>query len=194
MDVSRSQTHHIRCDSLEKWSARRKGLYLTTHRTHKTDINSYDGIRTSNPSKRVAADPRQTARPLGLAMRVTHGWLLYLNKCGHESSGSVDSKEYILTRGCSLMELSYNHHQIEKSCNFWQNYVKRISIPSMTLSFGRVMAQAVSSRPLIAEALVRPQASPYGGTPAGFSEYFIFPPSVSLHQRFMLILIHYRRC
>jgi hypothetical protein len=46
----------------------------------------------------------------------------------------------------------------------------------MTLSFGRAMAQAVSSRPLTAEALVWPQASPYGGTPACFSEYFIFPP------------------
>jgi len=63
----------------------------------------------------------------------------------------------------------------------------------MTLSFGRAMAQAVSSRPLIAEALVRPQASPYGGTPAGFSEY-IFPPSVSLYQCLITIFINYRRC
>jgi hypothetical protein len=71
-----------------------------------------------------------------------------------------------------------------KKCNlFWQNYVKTISILSMTLPFGRAMAQAVSSRPLTAKALVRPQTSPYGGTPAGFFEYFIFPPPVSLQPR-----------
>lgn len=63
----------------------------------------------------------------------------------------------------------------------------------MALTFGRAMTQAVSSRPLTAEALVRPQASPYGGTPAGFSEY-VFPPSVPLHQCLMPIFIHYRRC
>jgi len=113
---------------------------------------------------------------MGLAMSFSHGWLLYLNKCGHEFSGSVQRGIYfdktMLTYGKYLIIIIKS----SKSCKlFWQNYVKKISILSMTLSFGRAMAQAVSSRPLTAEALVRPHASPYGGTPAGFLEY-IFPP------------------
>ena len=48
--------------SLEEWSARRRALYLTTHNTHKRQP-CLSGIRTRNPSKRAAADPR--LRPLG---------------------------------------------------------------------------------------------------------------------------------
>jgi hypothetical protein len=46
--------------SLDEWSARRRDLYLTTHNTH---IHAPGGIRTVNPSKRAAADPR--LRPRG---------------------------------------------------------------------------------------------------------------------------------
>ena len=48
---------------LDKWSARRRDLHLTTHNTHKTDIHAPGGIRTHNFSKRVAADLR--LRPRG---------------------------------------------------------------------------------------------------------------------------------
>jgi len=52
---------------LDKWSARRRDLYLTTHNTHQRererDIHAPDGIRTHNSSKRAAADPR--LRPCG---------------------------------------------------------------------------------------------------------------------------------
>jgi hypothetical protein len=50
---------------LEERSARRRDLYLTTHKTQKdTDIHVPGGIRTRNPSKRAAADPRLTPRGL----------------------------------------------------------------------------------------------------------------------------------
>ena len=44
---------------LDEWSALRRDLYLTTHSTHnrQTSINP-DRIRTRNPSKRAAVDPR----------------------------------------------------------------------------------------------------------------------------------------
>ena len=49
---------------LDEWSARRRDLYLTTHNTQQqTDIHAPGGIRTHNPSKRSAADPR--LRPRG---------------------------------------------------------------------------------------------------------------------------------
>jgi hypothetical protein len=40
----------------------RRELYLTTHKTHKTDIHAPGGIRTRNPSKRAAADQRRRRR------------------------------------------------------------------------------------------------------------------------------------
>jgi hypothetical protein len=47
---------------LHEWSARRRGLYLTTHNTHDRHPCP-SGIRTHNISKRQAADPR--LRPHG---------------------------------------------------------------------------------------------------------------------------------
>jgi len=50
--------------SLDEWSVRRRDLYLKTLRTHKRrTLPTPGGIRTHNPSKRVAADPR--LRPCG---------------------------------------------------------------------------------------------------------------------------------
>jgi hypothetical protein len=43
---------------LDEWQARRRNLYLTIHNTQETNIHASDGIRTHNPSKRAAADPR----------------------------------------------------------------------------------------------------------------------------------------
>jgi hypothetical protein len=49
---------------LDEWSARRRDLYLTnTQYSQQTNIHAPGGIRTRNPSKRAAADPR--FRPLG---------------------------------------------------------------------------------------------------------------------------------
>ena len=49
---------------LYEWSARRRDLYLTTHDTHNRQTSMPPGgIRTRNPSKRAAADPR--LRPRG---------------------------------------------------------------------------------------------------------------------------------
>jgi len=53
---------------LDKWSARRRQLYLTTHNSDKRERERERhpcprGIRTHNPSKREAADPR--LRPRG---------------------------------------------------------------------------------------------------------------------------------
>ena len=54
---------HSHAPPLDEWSVRRRDLCLTTHSNHEeTDIHSR-GIRTRNPSKRAAADPR--LRPRG---------------------------------------------------------------------------------------------------------------------------------
>jgi hypothetical protein len=47
---------------LDEWPARRRDLYLTTHNTQETNIHACDRIRTQNPSKRTAADPRPWPR------------------------------------------------------------------------------------------------------------------------------------
>jgi hypothetical protein len=50
--------------ALDEWSARRRDLYLTnTQHSQRTNIHAPGGLRTRNPSKRTAADPR--LRPLG---------------------------------------------------------------------------------------------------------------------------------
>ena len=48
--------------SLDGWSDRRRYRYLTSHNTDKrqTDIHAPGGIRTHNPSKQAATDPRFT--------------------------------------------------------------------------------------------------------------------------------------
>ena len=43
---------------LDDWSARRRDLYLTLHKTQKKHVHTSIGIRTRNPSKRAAADQR----------------------------------------------------------------------------------------------------------------------------------------
>jgi len=49
--------------ALDEWSARCKDLYLTTHNTHARQTSmSPRGIRTPNPSRRAAADPRLRPR------------------------------------------------------------------------------------------------------------------------------------
>ena len=66
---------------------------------------------------------------------------------------------------------------IIKRCNsFWEKYVKKDLHPIN--DSGRAMVQAVSSRPLNAEALFRSQPGPMVALRQGFfvfSEYFIFP-------------------
>jgi hypothetical protein len=49
--------------SLEEWSSRRSGLYLTTNNTHNRDIHAPDGIRTYYLNSRTASDLR--LRPCG---------------------------------------------------------------------------------------------------------------------------------
>ena len=52
---------------LDEWSARRRDLYLTnTQHSQQTNIHAPGGIRTRNPSKRSAGDPR--LRSLGQEM------------------------------------------------------------------------------------------------------------------------------
>jgi hypothetical protein len=47
---------------LEEWSARNRDLCLRTQQSQETDIHATGGIRSNNPNKRVAADPRLRAR------------------------------------------------------------------------------------------------------------------------------------
>jgi hypothetical protein len=49
---------------LDEGSARRRDLYLTTQTLYKTKIHAPGGIRTHNPTKRSAADPRLRPRRL----------------------------------------------------------------------------------------------------------------------------------
>ena len=63
-----SRSHSFRRTTLSRtpldpWSARRRDLYLTTHSNRKRQTSMLPGgIRTHNPSKRVAADPRLRSR------------------------------------------------------------------------------------------------------------------------------------
>ena len=66
IEASRSHLRHniIGGTSLDEWSARRRDLCLTTHNTHNRHTSFLPGgIRTHNPSKLAAADPRR--RPHG---------------------------------------------------------------------------------------------------------------------------------
>jgi hypothetical protein len=60
---------------LDEWSARHRDLYLTTHNTHNRQTSMPPGgIRTRNPSKRAAADPRLRPRATGIIfMALTQG-------------------------------------------------------------------------------------------------------------------------
>ena len=51
---------HTTCDRtpLDEWSVRRRDLYLITKHSQETDIHAAGGIRTHNPSKRAAKEPR----------------------------------------------------------------------------------------------------------------------------------------
>jgi hypothetical protein len=65
LEVSRSHTirHTAVRTPLDEGSARRRDLYVTTPNTHKREnIHAPGGIRTHNPSKRGAADPRLRPR------------------------------------------------------------------------------------------------------------------------------------
>ena len=71
----------------------------------------------------------------------------------------------------------------------------------MMMMIGRAMAQAVSPRPLTAEALVRSRVSPCGicgrqsGTGTGFSRSTPFPPvSVIPSMPHTPSFVYYRRC
>jgi hypothetical protein len=65
VEVSRSHSfrHFILGRTpLDEWSARHRNLYLTTNSTYKRqDMHAPGGIRTRNPSKRAATDPRLRA-------------------------------------------------------------------------------------------------------------------------------------
>jgi hypothetical protein len=61
--ITLNHTNTLGRTTLKKKSARRRDLYLTKQQSQKTDIHAPGGIRTCNPSKRAAADPR--LRPRG---------------------------------------------------------------------------------------------------------------------------------
>jgi hypothetical protein len=66
VDVSRSHTirhtHTAGRTPLDEWSARRRDLYLTTQTLSRDKHPCPAGIRTHDPSKRSAADPRLRPR------------------------------------------------------------------------------------------------------------------------------------
>ena len=74
--ITLTDTHTLGRTPLDEWSARRRDLYLTTHNNHerKTSI-SPGGIRTHNPSKRVAAHPRLKPRGYRYQLQQKLTWL-----------------------------------------------------------------------------------------------------------------------
>jgi hypothetical protein len=65
--IGASRSHSVKHTALsstplDEWSSRRRGLYLTTQHSQEADIHAPGGIRTHNPSKRAAADPRLRQR------------------------------------------------------------------------------------------------------------------------------------
>ena len=70
------QPHTLRHTTLgrtprDERSDRRRDLYLTAHNNQETDTHVAGGIRTRNPNKGVAADPRLRQWPPGSASTVT---------------------------------------------------------------------------------------------------------------------------
>jgi hypothetical protein len=60
---SMTQTHTLVRTPLDKWSVRRRYLYLTTHNTHKRQTSMPPaGFAPRNPSKQAAAEPRLKTR------------------------------------------------------------------------------------------------------------------------------------
>jgi len=84
---------------LDKWSARRTDLYLTTHTTHKRQTPmSPGGIRNHKPSKQAATIPR--LRPHGHRNRSKETYLLKVRS----SSGTVSTfSETLYTQFWYLM-------------------------------------------------------------------------------------------
>jgi hypothetical protein len=62
---------------LDGWSAQHRGLYRLTHHTQETDLHASGGIRTPNPTKRKAADPRFRLR--GRRFRQLRKYLFFSN-------------------------------------------------------------------------------------------------------------------
>jgi hypothetical protein len=60
--MTHTHTHTLGRTPLDEGSARRRDLYLTTHDIHKKHSHASVGIRTRNPRKRAAADPRLRRR------------------------------------------------------------------------------------------------------------------------------------
>jgi len=52
--LSHSDTPALGRTPLEKWSARRRDLYVTTHNTHTRHTFSPGGVQTYHPSKQAA--------------------------------------------------------------------------------------------------------------------------------------------
>jgi hypothetical protein len=59
---SHSETPHVDRTPLDEWSDCRRDLYLVQYTTLTRDIHATRRIRTRNPNKRVAADPRLRQR------------------------------------------------------------------------------------------------------------------------------------
>jgi hypothetical protein len=56
IEASWSHSDTVRRTPLDKWSARRRNLYLNTQHSQETDIHTTCAILSRNPSKRTAKD------------------------------------------------------------------------------------------------------------------------------------------
>ena len=130
-----TQTHHTRQDSSGRViSSSQRPVPENTQSSQQTDIHAYGGIRTHNPNKRTAADPR----PLDSAATGTGGSSFIVckqqqNNCVKERRVFVTSKELFFfipriyvssfptlvivksmifrTKNCNPSESHYSPHQ-----------------------------------------------------------------------------------
>jgi hypothetical protein len=96
---------------LGEWSVRRRDLCLTTHNAHKRNIHASGGIRTHNPSKRLAEGPRLTRSghwdglwsyvwPINLMKQKEYRYVLSFKrsiKCPNNSSSIITYLQWTVT-------------------------------------------------------------------------------------------------
>ena len=84
--------------ALDKWSARRRDLSLTTHNT--TDIHAPAGIRTHNPGKRVTTDPRLRSR-------------------GQEKSSFISRTQYVIRYHTQVSDSDFFYSRCDVRLSFY---------------------------------------------------------------------------
>jgi hypothetical protein len=129
---SRHTLAHSRRTPLDGWSVQRKDLYLTPQHSQETDIHDSGRIRTHNPSKRTAADPRLRPRghwdrPKFLNTVRIRSWVVgqywYVSLVGR-TVNSVCVKIKVLKNRC--LKAYRWRHQSQALSDLWQGTLPQV--------------------------------------------------------------------